>query len=94
MADHTMPIEVLYADSRQQILRRIEMPVGATVLQAVDASGIVELMPSGVFDQTRLGIFSRRVSAQQVLQPGDRVEIYRPLALDPMEARRQRARKR
>lgn len=94
MADHTMPIEVLYADSTQQILRRIEMPVGATVLQAVDASGIVELMPSGVFDQTRLGIFSRRVSAQQVLQPGDRVEIYRPLALDPMEARRQRARKR
>ena len=94
MAEYTMPIEVLYADSERQILRRVEMPAGATVLQAVHASGIVGLIPSGAFDETRLGIFSQRVPAQQLLQPGDRVEIYRPLALDPMEARRQRARKR
>jgi putative ubiquitin-RnfH superfamily antitoxin RatB of RatAB toxin-antitoxin module len=39
-----------------------------------------------------LGIFSRRVAADYPVEPGDRVEIYRPLDLDPMEARRKRAR--
>ncbi|MEO7068175.1 MAG: RnfH family protein [Rhodanobacter sp.] len=93
MVEQTMSVEVLYADADRQILRCVEVPVGATARQAVDASGIVGLIPSGAFDETRLGIFSQRVPAQQVLRAGDRVEIYRPLALDPMEARRQRARK-
>lgn len=93
MAENAMWVEVLYADANQQILRRAEVPVGATVQQAIDVSGIVELIPKDVYDEARLGIFSQRVPAHQVLRDGDRVEIYRPLALDPMDARRQRARK-
>lgn len=93
MTERTITVEVVYADAEQQIVRRIELADGSTVMQAIDATRIGEVLPGGSVDPSRLGIFSRRVSAQQVLQAGDRVEIYRPLMLDPMEARRQRARK-
>jgi len=92
MAERTIAVEVFYAGAEQQILRRIELACGSTVMQAIEASGIIEVLPQGAVDQNRLGIFSRRVSAQQVLQAGDRIEIYRPLTLNPMEARRRRAR--
>jgi putative ubiquitin-RnfH superfamily antitoxin RatB of RatAB toxin-antitoxin module len=49
-------------------------------------------MPEVAFDPSRLGIFSRRVTADDLLHDGDRVEIYRPLTLDPKDARRRRAR--
>ena len=93
MTEHTITVEVVYADAEQQILRRVELTDGSTVMQAISASRIIDVLPGGVIDPNRLGIFSRVVSAQHVLQAGDRVEIYRPLTLDPMEARRRRARK-
>jgi uncharacterized protein len=92
MAEHTITVDVVYASAEQQILRRIELVEGSTVMQAIDASGIAEMLPHAAVDPDRLGIFSRKVSAQQVVQAGDRIEIYRPLALNPMEARRRRVR--
>jgi uncharacterized protein len=92
MAEHTITVEVVYASAEKQILRRIELVEGSTVMQAIEASGIVEMLPHGAVDPDRLGIFSRKVSPQQIVQAGDRIEIYRPLTLNPMEARRRRAR--
>jgi hypothetical protein len=92
MAEHTITVEVVYASAEKQILRRIELVEGSTVMQAIEASGIVEMLPHGAVDPDRLGIFSRKVSPQQKVQEGDRIEIYRPLTLNPMEARRRRAR--
>jgi uncharacterized protein len=94
MAEQTITVDVVYANADQQILRRIELVEGSTVMQAIDASGIIEVLPHGALDLDRLGIFSRKVSAQAIVQSGDRIEIYRPLVLDPMEARRRRARQR
>jgi putative ubiquitin-RnfH superfamily antitoxin RatB of RatAB toxin-antitoxin module len=87
-------VEVAYADATRQIVRRLELPAGTTVMEAVTASELERDVPVGTIDPTRLGIFSRRVSPDQVLGQGDRVEIYRPLVLDPMDARRRRARRR
>lgn len=92
MDERTITVEVVYADAGQQTVRRLELPAGSTVLEAVIASGLGEKHSDGSIDASRLGIFSRRVSSGDLLCNGDRVEIYRPLALDPMEARRQRAR--
>jgi uncharacterized protein len=94
MAKQTITVDVVYANAEQQVLRHIELVQGSTVMQAIDASGIVEMLPRGAVDPDRLGIFSRKVSAEQIVQEGDRIEIYRPLILDPMEARRRRARQR
>lgn len=92
MAERMITVEVVHLDIQQQWLRRIEVAEGSTALQAVQASGLVELMTTQAFDPNRLGIFSKRVPANHVVQSGDRIEIYRPLMLDPMEARRRRAR--
>ena len=91
MAERTIRVEVVYASATQQILYRTELAHGTTVIQAIDASGITRALAHGTIDPLRLGIHGRRVAPDQVLRDGDRIEIYRPLMLDPMEARRRRA---
>lgn len=91
MAEGEIVVEVCYAGPTH-ISRTLHLPAGSTALQAVEASGIAKLVPGSAFDPQRLGIFARRVPPGQILHSGDRVEIYRPLLLDPMTARRQRAR--
>ncbi|HEY2622961.1 MAG TPA: RnfH family protein [Dyella sp.] len=85
-------VNVVYAEPERQLVRRVTLPVGSTVMQAIEASGIAQAVAGLVIDQERLGIFSRKAAPDQVLGEGDRVEIYRPLTLDPKEARRRRAR--
>jgi len=69
-----------YPDGAQA--RSLNLPAGATVRDALAASGL---------EAHACGIFGKRVALDRKLAEGDRVEIYRPLALDPKEARRRRA---
>jgi putative ubiquitin-RnfH superfamily antitoxin RatB of RatAB toxin-antitoxin module len=87
-----MRVEVVYAVAGGHDAAFVDLPPGATVGDALAASGIGERHP-GV-DLSLLGIFGRRVGREARLVDGDRVEVYRPLALDPKEARRRRARRR
>lgn len=84
-------VEVVFAEPSRRWLRRVTLPAGSTVAQAIEASGIVQEISGLVVDPARLGIFSRKVTPDHVVGEGDRVEIYRPLTLDPKEARRRRA---
>ena len=84
-------VEVAFAGPGSQVVRQVTVPVGSSVMQAIEASGIAQTVPGLVIDPARLGIFSRKVTPDQVVGEGDRVEIYRPLTLDPKEARRRRA---
>lgn len=86
-----MRVEVVYALPGSCEAIEIDVPPGSTAEEAVRASGLAERHPG--IDLSALGIFGRRVAPDAVLAEGDRVEIYRPLALDPKEARRQRARR-
>jgi putative ubiquitin-RnfH superfamily antitoxin RatB of RatAB toxin-antitoxin module len=88
-------IEVACALPDKQVVKALDVAAGCTALEAVALSGIGEVFPALALDDCQLGIFSRiiREPAQHVLADGDRVEIYRPLLLDPKEARRQRAKK-
>lgn len=92
MAESTIRVELVWAGPEHVVMRRIELARGSTVTQAIGVSGIAEAIPGGVIDAARIGLFSHRVTLDHVLQEGDRIEIYRPLLLDPMEARRRRAR--
>lgn len=84
-------VQVVYAAPGHQELRQVSLPAGATVIEAIEASGIAGVLPEGAIADDRLGVFSRKVSPGDALADGDRVEIYRPLTLDPKEARRRRA---
>ncbi len=84
-------VEVVYALPDKQYLREITLEQGATVEQAIEASGLLQLRPEIDLTQNKVGIFSRPVKLGDVVEEGDRVEIYRPLIADPKEMRRQRA---
>lgn len=88
-------IEVAYATAEQQALLSLQVPVGTTMPDAIQRSGILQQFPELDPETATLGIFSRpeKVPASRVLQEGDRVEIYRPLLIDPKEARKERAEK-
>ena len=83
-------VDVIYVSQDQHTLQTsVTYATGMTVQQALDASGFLETYPH--LKGLAVGIFSRQVSLETVLKPGDRLEIYRPLIIDPMEKRRQRA---
>ena len=65
----------------------VELPKGATVAEAVVACGFTDAAAAGSAD---VGVWGRRVPPTAVLADGDRVELYRPLTVDPMTARRTR----
>jgi putative ubiquitin-RnfH superfamily antitoxin RatB of RatAB toxin-antitoxin module len=84
-------IEVAYALPQRQVLRRILLPAGSTVEDAIRLSGLRAEFPE--MDPTRTGIHGKAVPLGAILRDRDRVEIYRPLRADPKEVRRTRAAK-
>ena len=74
----------------RKLFKRLVLGAGATVADAIAAAGLAE--DAALVDPERLGIFGKRVPPGQALRDGDRVEISRPLIVDPKEARRRRAR--
>jgi len=84
-------VEVLYALPTQQPLRRVQLSVGATVDDAIRASGMLDAFPEIDLAKNKVGIFSKLVKLDEPVRDKDRVEIYRPLIADPKEVRRKRA---
>lgn len=84
-------IEVAYGLPDRQELVALEVEQGTTVAGAIADSGIAAKFPGLEVDPGRLGIFGRKVTPDEILRDGDRVEIYRPLLVDPKEVRRARA---
>lgn len=69
----------------------LRLPAGATAADAVRASGVLARHPEINLERQKIGIYGKVVPEGTPLADGDRIEIYRPLALDPKEARRRRA---
>ncbi|MGO3910857.1 RnfH family protein [Huaxiibacter chinensis] len=86
-------VEVAYALPEKQYLQRVKLEEGATVEEAIRASGLLELRSEIDLQKNKVGIYSRPVKLSDQVKEGDRVEIYRPLIADPKELRRQRAEK-
>lgn len=86
MGSESVSVEVVYALPATQEVVRLKLAPGSTAGEAVRASGFK-------ISGQRLGVGGRPVAAGYVLRDGDRVELLRPLAMDPQEARRSRARK-
>lgn len=89
--DDTIEVEVAYARPERQLIVTVEVPPGTTAIEAVRLSGIEEQFPEIDPDKNRLGVFGKLCKADRPLQAGDRVEIYRPLIVDPRVARRELA---
>ncbi len=94
MTAGSIGVEVVYALPGRQTLLKVAVPAGATVSRALADSGILALHPEIDPAALRVGVFGQFVELDHALDPGDRVEIYRPLVADPKESRHARVAKR
>jgi putative ubiquitin-RnfH superfamily antitoxin RatB of RatAB toxin-antitoxin module len=91
--DEFINVEVCYALPRQQSLIGVRLALGATVRDAIDASGILARHPEIDLSVQRVGVFGKVRALDAPLADHDRVEIYRPLTVDPKLARQRRVEK-
>ncbi|MGF2734060.1 RnfH family protein [Marinobacter sp. DUT-1] len=88
-------VEVAYARPDKQEIVPVTVPEGTTALEAVKLSGITDIFPEVDPDSNDMGIFGKVIKdpTAHELREGDRVELYRPLKIDPKQARLNRAKK-
>jgi len=85
-------VEVSYALPHVQDLLKLSLPAGATVRDAIEASGILTKHPEiDLAGPNKVGVFAKLVRLDTPLRDRDRVEIYRPLIADPKAVRKKRA---
>jgi putative ubiquitin-RnfH superfamily antitoxin RatB of RatAB toxin-antitoxin module len=78
-----MQIGVAYAGSEQQIWLSLDVPEDTTVLAAIERSGILACCPQVDLKKNKVGVFGKITKLTAPLSDGDRVEIYRPITVDP-----------
>jgi putative ubiquitin-RnfH superfamily antitoxin RatB of RatAB toxin-antitoxin module len=84
-------VEVVYALPGAEDAVSLEVPPGATLRDAIHASGIVARHPEIDLARQKIGVHGTVKAAQARAAQGDRIEIYRALLVEPKEARRRRA---
>lgn len=89
-----LKVEVAYAALDRQCLLLVEVPAGSTIREVIYASGILREFPCIDLAKQLVGVFSKRRTLEDTINDGDRIEIYRPLLIDPKEARRAKAKSR
>jgi hypothetical protein len=89
-ASEAINVQVCYARPDQVFLKELKLPAGATLEQAIRASGVLALAPDLDLATCKVGVYGKVKPIDTVLRSRDRVEIYRPLQADPKEARRRR----
>jgi putative ubiquitin-RnfH superfamily antitoxin RatB of RatAB toxin-antitoxin module len=91
MARPEVHVTVVCCAPGREDLTEVTLPAGATVADAIRASGVLGRRPEMAAAAPDVGIWGRACALAQRLEDGDRVELYRPLTVDPKEARRVRA---
>lgn len=88
-------IEVAYALPDKQKIVALDVTTGTTVYEGAKKSGIDQIFPEIDYDAIDMGIFGKVVKKpkEEPLRDGDRIELYRPLIIDPKQARLNRAKK-
>ncbi len=84
-------VEVAYATPDVQQILTVIVPKGSTIETAINRSGMIDLFPAIDLSREKVGIFSKIKKLSDIIQEGDRIEIYRALKVDPKERRRQKA---
>ena len=91
MTSATISVELVFALPDKQVLRSITVSEGATVAEVIDEGKLPRDFPGLVLEDMQAGVWGRPVGRDHVVREGDRVELYRPLEMDPREARRLKA---
>jgi putative ubiquitin-RnfH superfamily antitoxin RatB of RatAB toxin-antitoxin module len=87
----TLRVRVVYALPDQQVEVTLQVSPGTTVTEAVTRSGLLQKFPDAATRPLNCAIFGRNVPLTYELRDGDRIEILRPLLVDPKQSRREAA---
>lgn len=95
MTEKLLTVEVAYALPQQQKIISLQVSPQTTLFEAILLSKIASYFPEINLDTLPVGVFSKieKSPKTRLVQQGDRIEIYRPLLVDPKEARKARAAK-
>jgi putative ubiquitin-RnfH superfamily antitoxin RatB of RatAB toxin-antitoxin module len=85
--DERIPVSVVYALPQRQVVVRLQVERGTTVAAACELSGLSRRFPE-IAEGAGYAIFGKAVAETQLVRAGDRIEILRPLLIDPKEGRR------
>jgi putative ubiquitin-RnfH superfamily antitoxin RatB of RatAB toxin-antitoxin module len=87
----SIQVTVVYSAGPRQVLEiPLELADNASVLEALQASGVLQRFTGLDQGTATVGVWGRKADLRQALRDQDRVEIYRPLKVDPKVARRER----
>ncbi|HEX4153690.1 MAG TPA: RnfH family protein [Steroidobacteraceae bacterium] len=93
MAAEPLNVEVIYALPDGAVAKAYRLTPPATVADALALAAADPDFQGIDVNGSEAGIFGHVVPRSRALQDGDRIELYRPLAIDPKEARRQRVKR-
>lgn len=88
-----LDIEVAYATTDREYIIPLQIPNGSSARDAITQSGLLERLPHIDLNKNKIGVYGKIITLDYRLHQYDRVEIYRPLTIDPKEIRRLRANK-
>lgn len=91
MTAATISVELVFALPEKQVLRSLTLSVGSTVADVIREGNLHREFPDLAPEAMQAGVWGRPVGPDHVVRDGDRVELYRPLEMDPREARRLKA---
>lgn len=84
-----MRVTLLFASAPREVHElELDLPEGSSAANALRASGWLERF--GEVPELSLAVWSRPCPPDHVLREGDRLELLRPLRVDPKVARRER----
>ncbi len=90
-ASATISVVLAYSPAAREVREwSLQLPPGSTAAQALLASALFAEFPALSLNKMSVGVWGRSCPLDQVLQDGDRLEVYRPLRVDPKVARRER----
>ena len=95
LMENKLRIEVAYARPDLQKIVELEVDEGTSVFDAASRSGLEQIFPEISYAEIDMGVFGKVVKKphEEMLRDGDRIELYRPLIIDPKQARLNRAKK-
>ena len=86
-----MKVLVAYSPAPRQMRKwPLDVPLGCTAKQAITQCGVLTEFADLTLEELNAGIWGKRYSLNHKLKDNDRIEIYRPLRVDPKVARRER----
>lgn len=90
MAHNQINIDVVYATADKQYTHHLQVMHPCTIEDAIIQSGLLTQCREINLTINKVGIFSKSMPLATLVKEGDRVEIYRPLIIDPKQARIQK----